>query len=206
MKYNIELPESKRLKYQYFEVKKDYRQGGKSYRIVAEVRHDDRCGNGHNTFAITGKLCEYKHDKYVLISCGSIHDDISKHIPWLRPFLQWHGCTTDGPLYYLENTLYHASKIPVDIGKRCLYLEGVFIKVCDPHEVEEMRRKYGKLAKFELFPNPMAKGPNLELARKSALWPDATLEQLRDKKALLKRLPELMKEFKKAVESLGLIY
>ncbi len=202
----MQLPKSKRLDFQYFEVKKDFKQNGKVYRIIAEVRHDDCCGNGHNTFAITGELMEYRNRKWHDVVFGMIHNEIGKHFPRLKPYLKWHGCTTDGPLHYLENTLYHASEIPVDTGKRCLYLEGVFIKVCDPHEVEEMRKKYGNLAKFELFPNPMAKEPDLELARKSAIWPDATLEQLRDKKALLDRLPKLMQEFKKAVESLGLIY
>ena len=48
--------------------------------------------------------------------------------------------------------------------------------------------------------------PNLEYARSSAIWPEATLEQLRDEKALKKRLPALMLEFKKVIESLGFVY
>lgn len=38
------------------------------------------------------------------------------------------------------------------------------------------------------------------------MGPDATLEQLRDKAALIERLPALMKEFKRDVESLGMEY
>lgn len=48
--------------------------------------------------------------------------------------------------------------------------------------------------------------PNIEAARNSAVWPDATLGQLQDKKALEDRLPALMAEFKHDIESLGFIY
>ena len=41
------------------------------------------------------------------------------------------------------------------------------------------------------------KEPDLEAARRCAAWPDATLEQLRDKNALEARLPAMMQEFKK---------
>jgi hypothetical protein len=47
---------------------------------------------------------------------------------------------------------------------------------------------------------------NLEYARSTAVWPEAILEQLQDKDALLARLPALMEAFKADVESLGLIY
>lgn len=47
---------------------------------------------------------------------------------------------------------------------------------------------------------------DLEAARRSAIWPDATLEQLRDEEILKNRLPSLLQEFKMAVESLGLEY
>jgi hypothetical protein len=47
---------------------------------------------------------------------------------------------------------------------------------------------------------------NLEYARSSAIWPDATLEQLKDKDALTERLPALLNEFKSAVESLGFTF
>lgn len=48
--------------------------------------------------------------------------------------------------------------------------------------------------------------PDLEGARRCAIWPEATLEQLQNKEVLLARLPVLMAEFKKDVESLGLIF
>jgi hypothetical protein len=38
------------------------------------------------------------------------------------------------------------------------------------------------------------------------VWPDATLEQLANRKALEERLPGLMSEFQKEVEALGFTY
>lgn len=51
-----------------------------------------------------------------------------------------------------------------------------------------------------------AKQGELENARSSAIWEDATLEQLSDKKALLARLPALLEEFQSVIEGLGFTY
>jgi len=61
---------------------------------------------------------------------------------------------------------------------------------------------------FSQFPVSWGEGkePNLEAARSCAIWPDATLEQLRDKKALESRLPALMEEFRSDMEELGFVY
>lgn len=50
---------------------------------------------------------------------------------------------------------------------------------------------------------------NLDYARSSAIWPEATeddlrLEGLRER--LLERLPALLQEFQAAMESLGFVY
>jgi hypothetical protein len=140
--------------------------------IRAHVRHDDSCGNGHNTFAITGEvytMMKRPGEKairedgrwYWLDSCGCIHDTIAKHFPNLVPLLKWHLTSTDEPMHYIANTIYHAQNNDFDA------------------------------------------------ARHSAVWPEATDEQLKDPflaGALEARLPALMEEFKTAVESLGLVY
>jgi hypothetical protein len=51
-----------------------------------------------------------------------------------------------------------------------------------------------------------AKNLDLEYARKSAVWEDATLEQLQDETALKARLPQLMIDFQKDIEEFGFIY
>jgi hypothetical protein len=47
---------------------------------------------------------------------------------------------------------------------------------------------------------------NLDYARKTAIWFDATKEQLSDKIALIARLPALMAEFRRDIEDIGFIY
>jgi len=82
---------------------------GEKVDIVAEVRHDDECGNGHNSFAITGTIYKAgrRSDRCTLAG-GCIHDEIAKFFPKLAPFIKWHLTSTDGPLHYVANTLYHA--------------------------------------------------------------------------------------------------
>ena len=118
--------------------------------ITATVRFDDQCGNGHNTFSITGSTTDGQG--------GCIHDLVAVHFPELPPFIKWHLTNTDGPMHYVANTVYHVEQ------------------------------------------------NNLAYARSSAVWPDATEEELTApglKERLGARLPALMAEFRQAVESLG---
>lgn len=48
------------------------------------------------------------------------------------------------------------------------------------------------------------KAPELEAARRSACWPDATLEQLQDEAALMARLPDLLAQMRAEVEAAGI--
>lgn len=49
-----------------------------------------------------------------------------------------------------------------------------------------------------------ARNGDLDLAQDSAIWPDATLEQLQDEAQLLARLPDLVERFKAAMRAAGL--
>ena len=71
-----------------------------------EVRYDDECGNGHNTFAITGDI--YAVDKCRWISGGCLREEIEKHFPELAHLIKWHLVSSDGPMYYIQNTVYQA--------------------------------------------------------------------------------------------------
>lgn len=146
----------------------EYVEDGQAYRMYANVRYDDECGNGHNTFSITGEIFRLQINRggrSSLDSCGCLHDDIAKHFPELAPFLKWHLMSSDGPMHYVANTIYHASNYP------------------DGHM--------------------LAKSAALDAARRSAIWPDATLEQLKDEAALLERLPDLIAEFRSDMWWLG---
>ena len=97
----------------------DVMEEGKPVTIVATIRHDDCCGNGHNSFAITGERYEsyripgearivHKGTKKLLwlSSCG--HDQIVKYLPELAPYIKWHLCDTKSPLHYVANARYWA--------------------------------------------------------------------------------------------------
>ena len=125
-----------------------------SEHVTVEMRFDDSCKNGHQTFSITGETRD---------SFGCIHDTIVEVFPELAPLIKWHGCSTDGPMHYVANTVYLA-------GDR-----------------------------------------DLDAARRAAIWPDATDEQLSAEPAELRasleaRLPALLAEFRAAMESCGFLW
>lgn len=90
---------------------KSYTEDGHIFRITAEVRHDDECDNGHNSFAITATIDEkLGAGRWVDHMGGCCHEEVAKHFPELEPFIKWHLTSTDGPLHYLSNTIYLAGE------------------------------------------------------------------------------------------------
>jgi len=183
--------------------------------IRATVRFDDECGNGHNSFSITGSTTDGQG--------GCIHDLIAEHFPELQPFIKWHLCSTDGPMHYPGNVLYHAG------DKDCWGLrkgefrqhtsrgklqnggiEGVpnwKLRTPSPQEIYASEKPAPITLEWEPC-EMIGKGKERELdrARSSAVWPDATDEDLTAdglKERLEARLPGLMLEFRAAIESLG---
>lgn len=94
----------------------EFHEGGRRYRVRAEVRYDDSCGNGHNTFSITGTVSEFRGRRFYEFSWGQCVDAM-KHIKELRPLLKWHLCSSDGPMHYVANTLYHAKEGKFDYAR-----------------------------------------------------------------------------------------
>lgn len=266
------LPESKLTKKQ---VKTFEKMLPNNRRIIAKVRYDDECGNGHNSFAITGTIYSSQIstiDRYHETG-GCIHEDIAEHFPELAPLLKWHLTSSDGPMHYIANTTYHARTCDTEgakVGEPVKFEERLqfgdfpmtfkepskgffeFLKGCksdfsdlviepvehikskgsdydfspkytfqgfsvawhycpfdsgnEAYEFLQALQSYGAI--FTQKPVAWAKAvePNIEAARSCAVWPEATLEQLQDKKALADRLPALMAEFKRDIESLGFEY
>lgn len=250
----------------------DYR--GEKCRFTVEVRYDDECNNGHNTFSITGAINQLGiRERDSLICAGCLHKEIIKYFPELKHLIKWHLCSSDGPMYYLENTLYHASNSKSSkykVGepnqwKKVLafndsyithkfsgafieFLENKKDKTFNIVEVEHIKDSdYNYKPKYtfkgfecEWYQCPFddkqtaeeykkkltekewkietivtgyqeSKPRDFKAARHSAIWENATKKQLslpseELKKLLLKRLPKLMKAFKKDVEALGFIY
>lgn len=78
---------------------------GKGETLRVEIRHDDQCKNGHNSFAITGDIRDHRG---VSVAGGCVHEDIAAVFPELAHLIKWHLSSTDGPMHYLANALYLA--------------------------------------------------------------------------------------------------
>lgn len=103
-KYKVKLPKSQlRTTPQEKEFK---RKIGAHETLIVNLRHDDTCRNGHNSFSITGSY--YYNDEWRAGGC--LHKMIAEHFPELQYLIKWHNTTTDGPLYYIENSRYFAEQ------------------------------------------------------------------------------------------------
>lgn len=254
------------MQYKTFETSKPVTVGGETFsRVVACVRFDDRCGNGHNTFSITGDAwlkgsCRKDPDV-----CGCIHEIISEAFPELKPFLKYHLCSTDSPMHYIDNTLYHVRTCshkgkkagdPVKFEKYLLLGNSLyphkfnskflnFLTEIDNNQLVKLPIEHAGDSSYNFKPKYTLKGfecewhqcpfdnemiadsfietvknhgfeiksiatefatevkPDIEAARRSAVWPEATLEQLQDRETLEKRLPDLVAKMRTDIESLG---
>lgn len=262
------LPESTIVGNQIQEHKQTIEIDGVKRAITINLRLDDSCGNGYNSFGMTGDLYEgTKRIESQLTNSGAIGDIIAEHCPEFAHLNKWHLTSTDGPMHYLANTIYHADdkdcwgrrkgepsawgyRAYVDaspVGHKIKKSFAAFIATHSSSvwaEVVELEHPKGTFSpKYTLEGMPAdawsdgiwdskrdaqewtdainanrvtveevetawSKGeePNLEAARRSAVWPDATLEQLQDKDALLARLPGLMEAFRADMEALGFTY
>jgi len=82
---------------------------GEHCTIRAEVRFDDNCRNGHNSFAITGDIRDPRYrGSRAEVAGGCVHDEIAQAFPELAPLIRWHLTSSDGPMHYIANTVYHA--------------------------------------------------------------------------------------------------
>lgn len=78
---------------------------GQSRVMQVCIRHDDRCKNGHPTFAITAEIGRPGARDWDAAGC--LHDEIARYFPELQSLIEWHLSSTDGPSHYIANTLYH---------------------------------------------------------------------------------------------------
>jgi hypothetical protein len=188
---------------------KSFKWNGEPACIKATVRFDDECGNGRNTFAITGVITQSGREQ----AWGRLHDEIATAIPELAPFIKWHLVSTNEPMHYGANSIYHA----LEHGPKYAWVyftgESDPLRIGEPEEriigylkADEAKRAEGEQGYRVVWDEKSAKVRNLDHARSSAVWPDATDEELTApglKERLQARLPALMAEFRQAVESLG---
>lgn len=107
----------------------------KTIRYKLEIRFDDECNNGHKTFAMTHveyekynrsehgreEYCDIEYvgnEKWVWVSCGIASVEwVKKHFPHYAKYVKWHLISTDGPMYYYENTLHHVKQGNLEYAK-----------------------------------------------------------------------------------------
>lgn len=218
---------SKLVKHQVKLFNKDIKHEGCKSKIGVKLRYDDECGNGYNTFSITASIWMTGDRKDNPSMFGCLHDEITKHFPELAHLIKWHLVSSDSPMHYVSNALYHASdrdhygllkgekrqlingktKLPhwrlVAIDKEGTEIEPYYLgNSVDAAEKPECH--------YTLEYRPwcrIGEGKAVELgaARHAAIWPDAELEDFTQEK-LEARLPALMSEFKAVIESIGFEY
>lgn len=214
---------------------------GQKVLMVAKVRFDDDCRNGKNSFAITGHGWYDRYKSRDWDFGGCCHEMIEKVFPELAHLIKWHLCDADGPMYYVASTLYLAgdrdynglrkgetkprlakgvvpmwelvadvtgckTKTPVDDRKKAPVhrVETLVVSSEKPAGVPTLRWE-------QVMQVGEGKERQLDAARRTAVWPDATDEQLCLPRAeledlLMKRLPALLEDFRKDVEAAGFLW
>ncbi|QYW06435.1 hypothetical protein uan_023 [Pseudomonas phage UAntarctica] len=82
---------------------------GEKVLMHAEVCFDDNCKNNHNSFAVTGHGWYDNWNSRDWDFGRSCHDMIEKVFPELKHLIKWHFMSSDSPMHYVANTVYHAS-------------------------------------------------------------------------------------------------
>jgi len=204
--------------------RKTYTQDGVTYRIKVKMRYDDHCGNGQNTFSITGEI-QRKSDngkRWLEDTWGCIHEEIQKYFPELGKYIKWHLTSSDEPMHYIANTVYLASNRDHNgllkgekrqikngmTGLPCWILENTE----DLQQYVDSETKPEETTSSGYVPwctDGEGKERDLDGARSAAVWLEATDKDLIDEgleEKLKKRLPQLMEEFRRNMESLGFTY
>lgn len=86
---------------------------GHTHKLQVELRWDDQCGNGVNTFSIcTTEYVQvptgYGPPQWRYVRSGRDEELLAKHFPELKPALDFHLVSANGPHHYLANTVYLA--------------------------------------------------------------------------------------------------
>ncbi len=214
---------------------KEFVKRGVRVVTIATVRYGGMLRNGHNTLSVTGELWDSRYkvrskSERGLISCGAIHDDIVRAFPQLSDAVMYHLCSTDGPTHYVANTVYHAGDKDHDglrkgESKPITDREGRYIweRVMRDANGANVTNKGSSAWVYSSEPptsgvtvqwervtrTGTGKARELDLARNTAVWPDATDEELVSEgleQRLRERLPALLTRFRAVVEGLGFIY
>jgi hypothetical protein len=197
-----------------------FTEGGTTYKIEATAKLTDG-------FSLTGMTWrKAPNGLWVEERGGCIHDEIAQHFPEMEPYIKWHLCGLTEPMHYVANTLWHAGDkdchglrkgerrqiVNGRTGVPCWELVAVVDGVSMP--IHELKRYVDSITKPENPPvlewapwDRVGEGKerDLDAARSTAIWPEATDEELTApdlKERLEARLPTLMDEFHRAMSAL----
>ena len=82
---------------------------GEKVDIIVKIRLNDECKNGYQDFSITANIYKSgKRSDESYISGGCCHDEILKHFPEFKIFINLHLADANGvPMYAVDNGFYH---------------------------------------------------------------------------------------------------
>jgi len=107
----------------------------KSELVECDITWDDYCGNGHNSFHVTGRVFD-EHGVCSLSGC--VHDEIISAFPEHAHLIKWHGWTSDGYLYKGENVIYFAKNGNLKAArKEAVWEDGSLQELMDPVKLKE---------------------------------------------------------------------
>lgn len=87
---------------------KNYSGNGTNYRIDVKIQLADECKNGVCSWSVTADIYEKRKNGRVLNVGGCCHEEILKHFPEFKQFVNLHLSDCYGaPLYAVENGYYH---------------------------------------------------------------------------------------------------
>lgn len=202
---------------------------GSGAEMRVELQFDDQCKNGHNTFSITAEVTTPASKRRRDIEAGGcMHEEIARVFPELAPLIQWHLTSTDGPVHYIANTVYHAGdrdhngllageKRQIRNGRsglpawKLVYIDAAGNEIEKPEQYIDSETQPTTDARIAYVPwcrEGEGKARQLDAARSIAVWPEATDAELCADKATLTaalnaRLPALLERFKAAMVGAG---
>ena len=88
-----------------------------------DVKLHDECKNKLCDFSITGSIDLQRRGNRLdpCLTCGCIHEEITKYYPELRKYIPLHLCDHNGvPMYPVENGIYHINNSSKEIAMEYL--------------------------------------------------------------------------------------
>jgi hypothetical protein len=190
-----------------------------------KIRFDDECENGHQSFSITADVYTVESRRQRdIAACGCMHEEIKKVFPELSPLIKWHLMSTDGPMHYVANTVYHAGDRDhngLRKGEVRQIRNGKTGQLCWTLEITPKDApKYVDADECPVSPSIKyvpwvrvgeGRERNFAAARSCAVWPEATDEQLtlpheELEKLLIDRLPGLIADFHAEMGRIGFLW